>query len=83
MTIPPQSVQQWTALFGGISYRRGHSLFILVTGFFQYLIAENKQKEVPRFLYSYTNGGLEPTSQETTTSNEKTVYCSCDFCYRG
>ena len=20
MTIPPQSVQQWTALFGGISY---------------------------------------------------------------
>ena len=25
---------------------------------FQYLIAENKQKEVPRFFYIYTNGTL-------------------------
>ena len=41
-----------------LTYRRGHSLFILVTGFFQYLIAENKQKEVPRFFYIYTNGAF-------------------------
>ena len=25
---------------------------------FQYLIAENKQKEVPRFFYIYTNGAF-------------------------
>ena len=32
MTIPPQSVHAWTALFGGISYRRGRCLLILAKG---------------------------------------------------
>ena len=58
MTIPPQSVHAWTALFGGISYRRGRSLLVLVAGSFRYLKKENKQKEVPRFFYNYTNGAF-------------------------
>ena len=40
------------------TYRRGHSLFILVTGSCRNLNAENKQKEVPRFFYIYTNGAF-------------------------
>ena len=41
-----------------LAYRRGHSLFILVTGSFRNLYRENKQKEVPRFFYNYTNGAF-------------------------
>ena len=41
-----------------LAYRRGHSLFILVTGSCRNLNAENKQKEVPRFFYNYTNGAF-------------------------
>ena len=38
---------------------------------FQYLRVENKQKEVPRFFYNYTNGGLEPTPYKKYKANEK------------
>ena len=41
-----------------LTYQRGHSLFILVTGSFRNLKKENKQKEVPRFFYNYTNGAF-------------------------
>ena len=41
-----------------LTYRRGHSLFILVGRSFRNLRVENKQKEVPRFFYIYTNGAF-------------------------
>ena len=41
-----------------LTYRRGHSLFILVGRSFRNLRVENKQKEVPRFFYNYTNGAF-------------------------
>ena len=41
-----------------LAYRRGHSLFILVSKVYQSRGTENKQKEVPRFFYNYTNGAF-------------------------
>ena len=38
--------------------RRGRSLLILIGKVLQDLRVENKQKEVPRFFYLYTNGAF-------------------------
>jgi len=57
MTIPPQSVHAWTALFGGISYSawalHAYFLFERFTRAAEWRISKGK---VPRFLYIYTYG---------------------------
>ena len=57
MTIPPQSVHAWTALFGGVSYSAwavvAHSYRKGLSGTSNQRISKGK---VPRFLYIYTNG---------------------------
>jgi|GEM_PF-5608049 len=54
MTIPPQSVHAWTALFGGISYSAwalyAYFLFERFTRAAEWRISKGK---VPRFLYAY------------------------------
>ena len=56
-----------------LTYRRGHSLFILVTGSFRNLYRENKQNKVPRFSFVPT-GRLEPTSHKTNYYGTKIYY---------
>ena len=59
MTIPPQSVPSWIALFGGISYSAwafvAYSYRKGLSGTSSQRISEGK---VPRFLYIYTNGAF-------------------------
>ena len=43
---------------------------------FQYLRVENKQKEVPRFLYIYTNGVFGANFPQNKQNNEKTFFNS-------
>ena len=44
MTIPPQSVHVWTALFGGISYSAWALLAYSCERVYQNLVIENKQR---------------------------------------
>ena len=64
MTIPPQSIPSWIALFGGISYSAwafvAYSYRKGLSGTSNQRISKGK---VPRFFYIFT-GRLEPTSQE-------------------
>ena len=55
-----------------LAYQRGHSLFILVTGFSSTSLQRISKGKVPRFLYLFT-GGLEPTSHNTTKSYEEKI----------
>ena len=82
MYIPPaEHPSGWLCLVAFI-FRRGRSLLILIGKVFQCLRLENKQKEVPRFFYIYTNGAFGADFPRTT-SNEKTIYCSSNFCHKG
>ena len=57
MYIPPQSIPCWIAPFGGISYRRGRSLLILIgKGLAGTSLQRISKSKVPRFFYIYTNG---------------------------
>ena len=58
MTIPPaEHPSGWLCLVA-FHIRRGRSLLILIGKVLQDLRVENKQKEVPRFFYIYTNGAF-------------------------
>ena len=80
MTIPPQSIHAWTALFGGISYsawallaysyRKGHS------GTSTKRISKGK---VPRFLYIYTNGAFGADFPQIVNTMKKLFFFIFSF----
>ena len=76
MTIPPQSVPSWTALFGGCSYSAWALLAYSCERVYQSLVTENKQKEVPRFFYNYTNGAFGANFPKETKLHEKVILIS-------
>ena len=58
MYIPPQSIPCGLLCLVAFHIRRGRCLLILIGKVLQDLRVENKQKEVPRFFYNYTNGAF-------------------------
>ena len=59
MTIPPQSVPQWIALFGGISYSAwAFVAYSYRKGLAGTSLQRISKGKVPRFLYIYTNGAF-------------------------
>ena len=66
-----------------LTYRRGHSLFILVGRSFRNLRVENKQKEVPRFFYIYTNGafGANFPQQQKTMKKLSLLLLTLTVCF--
>ena len=58
MYIPPQSIPCGLLCLVAFHIRRGRCLLILIGKVLQDLRVENKQKEVPRFFYFYTNGAF-------------------------